>query len=204
MLGMARPKNQGARRGALIDAAGRAIAERGMAGLRIKDIAAEAGVSAGSVLYYYPELDDLVLAVHQDAVERYLTQRQAQTEVPGGDPVARMRAALTSGLPEGPDDAVHRLLFELHGLADRSAGHAALMGSLFAREVALYSTLLEVGAVAGVFTLATAVADAARNLVALEDGYGLHIVARNPVVDRATALGLLTAHARTVTGCPEL
>ncbi|MEY9874553.1 AcrR family transcriptional regulator [Streptacidiphilus sp. MAP12-33] len=201
---MARPKNQGARRGALIDAAGRAIAERGMAGLRIKDIAAAAGVSAGSVLYYYPELDDLVLAVHQDAVERYLTQRQAETESLGGNPVARMRAALASGLPQGPDDAVHRLLFELHGLADRSTGHAALMGSLFAREVALYSTLLEVGTVAGAFTLTTPVADAARNLVALEDGYGLHIVARNPVVDRTTALALLSAHARAVTGCPDL
>ncbi|WP_037604902.1 TetR/AcrR family transcriptional regulator [Streptacidiphilus rugosus] len=201
---MARPKNQGARRVALIDAAGRAIAERGMAGLRIKDIAAEAGVSAGSVLYYYPELDDLVLAVHQDAVERYLMQRQERTETPGGDPVARMRAALGSGLPEGPDDAVHRLLFELHGLADRSTGHAALMGSLFAREVALYSTLLELGAMAGVFAPAGPVADTARTLVALEDGFGLHIVARNRVLDRATALALLTAHARAVTGCPAL
>ncbi|GAA4984499.1 TetR/AcrR family transcriptional regulator [Kitasatospora paranensis] len=200
---MARPKNQGARRGELIDAAGRAIADRGMAGLRIKDIAAEAGVSAGSVLYYYPELDDLVLAVHQDAVERYLARRREATEMPEG-PVARLRAALGSGLPEGPDDAVHRLLFELHGLADRSAGHAALMGSLFAREVALYSTLLEIGAMTGVFALALPVADAARNLVALEDGYGLHIVARNPVVDRAAALGLLTVHARAVTGCPGL
>ncbi|MBF9069444.1 TetR/AcrR family transcriptional regulator [Streptacidiphilus fuscans] len=201
---MARPKNQEARRGALIDAAGRAIADRGMAGLRIKDIAAEAGVSAGSVLYYYPELDDLVLAVHQDAVETYLTQRQQDADAPEG-PVARMRAALASGLPEGPDDPVHRLLFELHGVADRSAAHAALMASLFAREVALYSTLLQVGAAAGDFVLVAAkVSDLARNLVAMEDGYGLHIVARNPAVDRATALTLLTAYARAITGCPEL
>ncbi|WP_042395072.1 TetR/AcrR family transcriptional regulator [Streptacidiphilus carbonis] len=200
---MARPKNQEARRGALIHAAGRAIADRGMAGLRIKDIAAEAGVSAGSVLYYYPELDDLVLAVHQDSVETYLAQRQRRSEAPAG-PVERMRAVLASGLPEGPDDPLHRRLFELHGLADRSTGHAALMTSLFAREVALYSTLLQVGAAAGVFTLAAAVADTARNLVALEDGYGLHIVTRNPTVDRRTALELLTAHARLVTACPEL
>ncbi|WP_042431617.1 TetR/AcrR family transcriptional regulator [Streptacidiphilus anmyonensis] len=201
---MARPKNQEARRGALIDAAGRAIADRGMAGLRIKDIAAEAGVSAGSVLYYYPELDDLVLAVHQEAVENYLAARQRRADEPDG-PVDRMRAALASGLPSGPDDGMHRLLFELHGLADRSTAHAALMASLFAREVALYSTLLQVGAAAGAFTLAAApVADLARNLVAMEDGYGLHIVARNPSVDRDTALALLTAHARTITGCPGL
>lgn len=127
---MARPKNQEARRGALIDAAGRAIADRGMAGLRIKDIAAEAGVSAGSVLYYYPELDDLVLAVHQDAVENYLAERQRHVDE-AKEPVARMSAALASGLPSGPDDAMHRLLFGLHSLADRSAAHATLMASLF-------------------------------------------------------------------------
>ncbi|MFC5907706.1 TetR/AcrR family transcriptional regulator [Streptacidiphilus monticola] len=200
---MARPRNQEARRGELIDAAGRAIADRGMAALRIKDIAAEAGISAGSVLYYYPELDDLVLAVHQAAVERYLNRRQERIDAPES-PLDRMRAALGSGLPEGPDDAVHRLLFELHGLADRSAAHAALMSSLYAREVALYAVLLEVGAAKGAFTLTCAVGDAARNLVALEDGYGLHIVARNPAITRAAALTLLTAFARTITGCPEL
>ncbi|MEU3841307.1 TetR family transcriptional regulator [Streptomyces sp. NPDC028635] len=200
---MARPKNQGARREALIEAAGRAISERGIAALRIKDIAAEAGVSAGSVLYYYPELDDLVFEVHSGAVERFLGRRHAVTDALR-DPVERLRAAAESGLPAHADDADHRLLYELHGLADRSTAHAALMGSLFARETALYSTILELGAAAGEFTLAEPVADVARNLVTLEDGYGLHIVSRNAAVDRATALRLLLGYARSATGCPRL
>ncbi|WP_327294729.1 MULTISPECIES: TetR family transcriptional regulator [unclassified Streptomyces] len=200
---MARPKNQGARREALIDAAGRAISERGIAGLRIKDIAAEAGVSAGSVLYYYPDLDDLVFEVHQGAVERFLADRHSRTDHIA-DPVARLREAIASGLPADADDAAHRLLYELHSRADRSASHAALMGSLFARETALYATILELGAASGDFTLTEPLQDTARNLVTLEDGYGLHIVSRNTAVDRTAALRMIAGYARTVTGCPEL
>ncbi|MFB7710631.1 TetR/AcrR family transcriptional regulator [Streptomyces sp. NPDC056105] len=198
-----RPKNQTARREALVDAAGRAIAERGLEGLRIKDIAAEAGMSAGSVLYYYPEMDELVLEVHRGAVERYLAARQGAVDGVTGA-AARLRALVGSGLPGGSGDAVHGLLFELHRRADRSSGHATLMASLFAREVALYATVLEVGAAVGEFTLTEPVADLARNLVALEDGYGLHIVSRNAELTPDVARRLLLGYARTVTGCPEL
>ncbi|WP_326775149.1 TetR/AcrR family transcriptional regulator [Streptomyces sp. NBC_01445] len=198
-----RPKNQTARREALVDAAGRAIAERGLEGLRIKDIAAEAGMSAGSVLYYYPEMGELVLEVHRGAVERYLAARQEAVDGATGA-AARLRALVGSGLPGGSGDAVHGLLFELHRRADRSSGHATLMASLFAREAALYATVLEVGAAVGEFMLTEPVADLARNLVALEDGYGLHIVSRNAELTPDVARRLLLGYARTVTGCPEL
>lgn len=200
---MGRPKNQAARREALVDAAGRAIAERGLEGLRIKDIAAEAGMSAGSVLYYYPEMDELVLEVHRGAVERYVAARHACTD-PVTDPVERLRALIGSGQPHGAGDPQHSLLYELHRRAERSTGHAALMASLFAREVALYTTVLEVGAVAGAFTLAEPAADVARNLVALEDGYGLHIVSRNTQVTPDEARQLILGYARAATGCAHL
>lgn len=78
------------------------------------------------------------------------------------------------------------------------------MTSLFAREVALYTTALEVGSATGVFSLAASAHDLAHGLVALEDGYGLHIVSRNAAqrVDRAREL--ILAHARAVTGCAGL
>jgi AcrR family transcriptional regulator len=200
-----RPRNQTARREALVSAAGRAIAERGLEGLRIKDIADAAGVSQGSVLYYYPELDDLVLEVHRGAVESYLESRQrAYDEAPAGDPVARLRALLHSGLPTAADDPVHGLLYELHRRAGRSPGHAELMTSLFAREVALYTIALEVGAATGVFTLAASAQDLAHGLVALEDGFGLHIVSHNAAMRWEKARELIMAHARAVTGYAEL
>ncbi|MGW6139347.1 TetR/AcrR family transcriptional regulator [Streptomyces sp. NPDC055144] len=200
---MGRPKNQTARRKALVDAAGRAITERGLEGLRIKDIAAEAGMSAGSVLYYYPEMDELVLEVHRGAVERYLAARHDGTDKVA-DPVERLRGLIGGGLPTGADDPQHSLLYELHRRADRSAGHAALMASLFAREIALYTTVLEVGAAAGAFAATETPADLARNLVALEDGYGLHIVSRNTQLTPDEARRLILGYARTVTGCADL
>ncbi|WP_225804608.1 TetR/AcrR family transcriptional regulator [Streptomyces sp. NK15101] len=205
MRKVGRPRDQTARREALVSAAGRAIAERGLEALRIKDIAEAAGVSQGSVLYYYPELDDLVLEVHRGAVEGYLASRQqAYDEAPADDPAARLRALLDSGLPSLPDDPVHGLLYELHRRAGRSPGHAELMASLFAREVALYTTALAVGAAAGGFTLAASAPDLAHGLVALEDGYGLHIVSRNAALRPDRARELLLAHARTVTGRTDL
>ncbi|MBT2442788.1 TetR family transcriptional regulator C-terminal domain-containing protein [Streptomyces sp. ISL-36] len=200
-----RPRNQTARRQALVSAAGQAITERGLEGLRIKDIADAAGVSQGSVLYYYPELDDLVLEVHRGAVESYLASRQrSYDEAPAEDPAARLRALLHSGLPSMTDDPVHALLYELHRRAGRSPGHAELMTSLFAREIALYTTALEVGAATGAFSLAASAQDLAHGLVALEDGYGLHIVSRNVALHPDRARELILAHARVVTGCAEL
>ncbi|MFF0473852.1 TetR/AcrR family transcriptional regulator [Streptomyces sp. NPDC004284] len=200
-----RPRDQTARREALVSAAGRAIAERGLEALRIKDIAEAAGVSQGSVLYYYPELDDLVLEVHRGAVEGYLaTRQQAYDDAAADDPAARLRALLDSGLPGMTDDPVHGLLYELHRRAGRSPGHAELMASLFAREVALYTTALAVGAATGGFTLAAAASDLAHGLVALEDGYGLHIISRNAALRPDRARELLLAHARAVTGRADL
>ncbi|OIJ65468.1 TetR/AcrR family transcriptional regulator [Streptomyces mangrovisoli] len=200
-----RPRNQAARREALVDAAGRAIAERGLEGLRIKDIAEAAGVSQGSVLYYYPELDDLVLEVHRDAVEGFLADRRdAYDTAPAGDPVRRLRALIDSGLPRTAEDAEHGLLYELHRRAGRSAGHAELMTSLYAREVALYARALEVGAATGAFALTGSAEDLAHALVALEDGFGLHIISHNAAVRHEEAARLILAHARAVTGCPSL
>ncbi|WP_413105274.1 TetR/AcrR family transcriptional regulator [Streptomyces sp. Inha503] len=200
-----RPRNQTARREALVSAAGRAIAQRGLEGLRLKDIADAAGVSQGSVLYYYPELDDLVLEVHRGAVEGFLASRQqAYDGAPAGDAAGRLRALIESGLPGITEDPVHGLLYELHRRAGRSPGHAELMTSLFAREVALYATALEVGAATGAFTLAASAHDLAHGLVALEDGYGLHIVSHNAALRPDRARQLILAHARAVTGCVEL
>ncbi|MCG7205109.1 TetR/AcrR family transcriptional regulator [Streptomyces arenae] len=200
-----RPRNQTARREALVSAAGRAITQRGLEGLRIKDIADAAGVSQGSVLYYYPELSDLVLEVHREAVESYLASRQeAYDSAPATDPAARLLALLRSGLPTVADDPVHALLYELHRRAGRSPGHAELMASLFSREVALYTTALEVGAAVGIFTLAGNPRDLAHGLVALEDGYGLHMISHNAALKLERTHELLRAQARMVTGHAEL
>lgn len=172
---VARPKNQTARREQLIAAAKRAIAARGLTGLRIKDVARECGLSAGSVAYYFPDLDDLVKDVHRDAVDRFYWARLRHID-PDDPPTRRLRVLIDSGVVQSSDDVDFQVLNELHVHAFRDPFHARLMADLFEREVSLYVPTLQIGAATGFFTLCADAGDVARNLVALEDAYGLHVL----------------------------
>jgi len=68
---MARPKRQEQRRGELVAAAQRAIAAHGPDGARLNRIAEEAGLTSGAVLYYYPNIDDLMLEALRAGMERF-------------------------------------------------------------------------------------------------------------------------------------
>lgn len=157
-------------------------------------------MSSGSVLYYYPELEDLLVEVHRETVERYYQQRLGA--IPSnGSSTARLAAALAAGIPADPDNLTARLLYEMHALCESSPAHAKLMSSLFDREVALYHSILETGASTGEFTLALSPEDVARTLVALEDGLGLHVVSRNSSVSPARANEVLRRCASELAAC---
>ena len=103
MVGMARPKDQTARRKDLVNAASRAIAEAGLTGLRVRDVARQAETSAGLVTYYFPDLSELTLEVHADAVRRfYLARRQAVSTV--DDPARQLVELARLGVPDTPDE----------------------------------------------------------------------------------------------------
>lgn len=183
-----------ARRQSLIKAATEAIRDNGVGGVRIRDIAARAGMSPAAVLYHYPEIDELVVEVHRAAADQFFAGRVKVLNVVA-DPAARIVAAIESGLPPDRDDQAIGLLFELHTVAQRSALHAALMTSLWEREELLYRSLVQSGIDAGKFHPAGGAEQAATTLIALEDGLALHIVSRNSAltVDRATKLMIAAA-----------
>ena len=72
---MARPRNQGARRQALIEATYSAGHKHGLRSLSLTDVAAQAGLSRGTVLYYYGDLDGLLVEAHAAGVERFCDER---------------------------------------------------------------------------------------------------------------------------------
>jgi AcrR family transcriptional regulator len=197
---MARPKDQAKRRDELVAAAGRAIVKRGMNGLRVRDVAEEAGLSAGSVSYYYRDLDELLLEVHQDAVDRFYWARAKAAES-DADPRRRLVRLVEAGLPADENDPVCRVLYETHVHASRSRTHAVLMTALWDREVSLYTAALAHGRDTGVFSLRGPVADVAANVVALEDAYGLHVVGRNSSLSVPRARALVLRYLETETGC---
>ena len=197
---MARPKNQQARRELLVRAARRAIVAHGLSAVRIRDVAAAAGMAPGSVTYYYPELGELFDAVYEDAVERFCAERWRAVERLS-DPRERLRAMIRSGLPSGPDDELACLLYEFSPQARRRRLDAVLRSSLYSRQVELYRSILAGGVAAGTFALAGGATDLARNLVALEDAYGYHVVVGS-AIGLAEAERLILAYAATATGCP--
>lgn len=187
---MARQKDQSARRRDLVNAASRAIVEAGLAGLRVRDVAARAGISAGLVTYYFHDLGELTLEVHADAVRRfYLARRNAVSAM--DDPRRQLRELVRLGVPDSPDDLTCRVLYEFHLHAGRSGAHAVLMTSLWDQEVSLYELVLQRGVECGAFELRAPVREVAETAVALEDAVGLHVVARNAMMTPEAALRLV-------------
>lgn len=197
---MARPKRQEERRSQLVAAAQRAIAAHGPEGARLNRVAEEAGLTSSAVLYYYPDIDELMFEANRAGMERFYEERVRMLESLADDPVVRLNALVDSGLPSGPDDAEVRLLCELGGSAGRNGLMASLLTTLYDRQVGMYQVVLEQGAARELFTLAQPSLVIARNLVALEDAYGYRIVAKHPTIDHDGARELLLAYARLATG----
>jgi AcrR family transcriptional regulator len=194
-----RRKDQTERRQQLAQAARHVLLERGAVGVRVKDIAERAGLSPASVLYYYPNLDELLLEVSHDAMNRYAERRAAAVRELD-DPSEQLRLAIRLGVPTGPDDEESRLLYELDAFTGSSRLFEMLSVSFFDRQTVLYQSVLETGAARGDFRLHGAAELIARGLVALEDGLGLQVVIGHPAIDSAEAERILLQYASAATG----
>ncbi|CAG7606609.1 TetR/AcrR family transcriptional regulator [Leucobacter soli] len=197
---MARPKRQGERRQQLARAAQRVIAQYGLNGAKLSRIASEAGLTSGAVLYYYPDIEELVLEAINLSMHRFSEERARMLEALDDDPALRLVRMIEAGLPVDGDDVEVRLFCQLGGAAGSNVLAATLLTSLYDRQVSLYQVVLEQGRARGVFSPEGSMLAAARNIVALEDAYGYRIVAGHGAIDRRAAVELVLAYARTVTG----
>jgi AcrR family transcriptional regulator len=175
------------------------LLERGAVGVRVKDIAERAGIAPSSVLYYYPRIDELMIEVSREAMERYAERRSRRLRELD-DPVRQLRLAIHLGVPTGPDDEESRLLYELDAFIGSSPAFRVLSSSFFDRQVLLYQQVLESGAARADFRLGSDADSLARGLVAMEDGLGLQVVVGHPGIDSAEAERILVRHASSITG----
>jgi AcrR family transcriptional regulator len=194
---MARPKDQGKRRGELVAAAHELAARKGLRDVRLRDVAEATGLTSGAVLYYFDGLDELFFAAYERAVERFCIEREEAVEQIE-DPCEALATALHLGVPTGADDVEIRLLYEFEAVAFRSPACADMMASYVDRQVDMYAHILERGG----FDLSGG-ADprrVARNLVALEDGHGVYVLTGQVAPGEVEAM--LLEHAAAVTGVP--
>ncbi|MFI1978747.1 TetR/AcrR family transcriptional regulator [Streptomyces wedmorensis] len=185
-----------ARRAQLAEAVQRALLARGLEGLRLRDVADEAGVTPAAVLYY-GDLDTLVHETYQQAITRYSQDREAATDG-FADARLKLRACIDKGVATGPDDALTRLLFEHWPRCLRDAKAAALDSALTERQVAIYASILVLGQAQGHFTLQDPPRLIAANFVAMEDGYQMEVLAGRRT--RNEVIAALSSYARAATG----
>lgn len=198
---MARTKNQTQRRDHLIAAALETVGKTGLRSVSLADVARRAGLTRGAILYYYEDLDALLIETHRAGVARFCNARDAAI-VELTDPKEQLAKAIHAGLPEGPDDALMRLLYEFDVLAGTSAAHDEMVENLFQRQLGIYRRVLQAGVESGDFSPVIPLEQLAMNLVALEDAYGLHIVAGNTLISVAEAESAIRAAATGLGAAP--
>lgn len=196
---MARPSRQRERRIEVVDAALAAAAQHGLRNLSLTDVANQAGVTRGALLYYYEDLEAILVEAHAAGMARVGGERAELVAQQQSAP-EKLAVAIEAGLPSGPDDALMRLLYEFDVLAGKSELHDKLVQQLYRQQLELYRGIIDEGIASGDFSPIGPLDDIAMNFVALEDAYGLHIVAGGSigVADAKRAIELYAAQA----GCP--
>ncbi len=199
---MARPKRQDKRRASLIAAAQRAIIKHGPDGAILNRIAEEANVAPQTVTYYYADVSGLLLDAVRLAMDRFYNARVEAIEQFEGPIDQQLRLMVSLGLPATSEDPEVRLLCEMGGASARFPIIAALLSTLFDREVGIYRSVLERGVAADVFALQRPAEEIARNLVSLEDAYGYRLIGHHPTISPKRAFELILGYASLATGHP--
>lgn len=162
------------RRERLVAAASETISELGIAGTSVRAVADRASVSAGSVLYHFESIDQLVDAAVQGAIDEF-SDRRARMVEGEPDPVLRLRRMLEAGIPETISNDL-RIVYEASSMLRERPQFRASVNVLMERQVSLYRTVVEVGTAVGAFRPRMSVHAIAENLVALEDAYDLYLL----------------------------
>src|SRR5215472_2098579 len=120
------PAPRTARRAEIVRVAYRLIVERGLEGLRCADVAREAGINNGTLLYYFASKDALIQAVGALLVEQFGQPGAPREDGRPPDPLAELRWEFADAR-ERLHDQVSVVYVELLARAQRDPTVAALL-----------------------------------------------------------------------------
>lgn len=136
-------RRQTNRRTALMEAAARQFLANGFAATSMRDIAADAGMQPGSIYYHFPSKADLLVAVHEEGLQRITgATRSALDACDESPPWDRLEAACAAHLTvllEG-GDFFQALMRNVPLDTDPSRGHIT---DLRDRYEAIFAGLLD-------------------------------------------------------------
>jgi AcrR family transcriptional regulator len=196
---VARPRRQEARRRELVDAAADLLVAEGAAGARLTDIARAAGITPASVSYYYPDIYELYAAAFDVASRQFVLLRR-RAVARKDTPAEKLAECIRLGIPKrGTKSHVAGILLgELASLANRRVEMRDSARRFEDEQIALFAEILDGGVAGGDFTLRHPTSDAARLLLASEDGLAFSVIAGR--LSAGDALRLLLHHASTMVG----
>ncbi|MFC7494933.1 MULTISPECIES: TetR/AcrR family transcriptional regulator [unclassified Nocardioides] len=186
----------------ILAAAAECIVRDGLAQVRMAAIARTAGVSAG-LLHYHFDTKELLFAEvlrYSHAVSAELNQHALDTA--GDDAAERLSSFLDRCLPSDEQRAAEWLLWQELALLCIRDPHLAKVGAELYED--LYGTVADIvreGLSAGVFSTTLEPRSVAESAIALTDGLGARVLARDPNlgIDEARAtiaatVGVLVGH----------
>lgn len=190
------------RRQRILDAAVRVLKDKGFAGTRVADIAAEAGTSPALVVYHFKTLDG-ALAAALASVEDAFYEELAVAVPPGTDAVQRLRLLGELGSETGPGTRDWALWMEIWVRALRHEPAQELRRSLDARWRDTLRETIEHGVAEGTFHCDDPAATATR-LAALMDGLGVQVALADPSVPTDSMARMWLADAAEALGIDPL
>ncbi|HEY4456662.1 MAG TPA: TetR/AcrR family transcriptional regulator [Pseudonocardiaceae bacterium] len=172
---MPRPSVEAERKDQLLRATCAVIAESGIRDLRMTDVAKQAGVSSGTVHYYFDSKQALIHAAFEYNFRDSL-QRRVDLLTTGGDALTLLERVVTSYAPADPDSvAAWRVWAELwvHGL--REPELRALNETIYGEWRAIVVGLVRDAQDQGLLVPGDAV-QVANTIVAMIDGLAIQVL----------------------------
>ncbi len=172
---MARPRRDGVVAGKRDHIASAAIAvmvREGIAGTGLREVAAEARLSTGSVLYYYQQFHEVVLTAIERMAQQYVTDRQ-NAVASTASPVVALRRLVALGLPDRIDGALS-VLYQAHFVEDQGGQVHQRLAAMHREQRRLYEEVIGRGVAERVFAPEAPIKAIAQTALALEDAHSLY------------------------------
>ncbi|ABM07565.1 TetR family transcriptional regulator C-terminal domain-containing protein [Arthrobacter sp. Rue61a] len=173
---MAKADKKEIRRREIVAAAQAVAARDGAEGATLRAIAAEAGMAANAVLYYFGSHADIIAAAVQASSGRFL-EKLAEAVDQSMTPTARLAAVISAGTTAGLDDDVSRILYEYWPHMLRDPEQRRIQDELTRAQEGVYREIIDAGTRSGEFAPLLDPAKIARTLVAQEDGLVMDVLA---------------------------
>ena len=177
-----------ARRELVVEAAARAIADRGLANVRVSDIAERAGMTSGHVTYYFPSKTDLLMLAIRRSEESLLEQVDAELRLIV-EPWARLERLIDLSASEGRGDAGWILWFQVWSDAATDDTVADVHNELDGRWRRILREVLQYGRDRGAFSFDD-LDDVTQMISAAIDGLSVQLTVGAPGFDRERMLHL--------------